>query len=157
MPAADFGGRTAIYTVELKKLEKVVKKPVIEMSRLEKWAVFFGCYQNVDRQELLHQILVSEEEISMAESMIARITPEEAAALRQMSEDKYWMDLASVKYELRRNKRRINRIKAKSREEGIKVGREEGIEQGRQEVARKMEKLGISAEQIRAVMGMEGI
>jgi predicted transposase/invertase (TIGR01784 family) len=161
----DFGGRTTICTVELKKLEEVVKKPVAEMSRLEKWAVFFGCYCDVNRQELLRKILETEEEISMAENMIARITPKEAAALRQISEDKYWMDKAAMEYEYKRNMRRLKRAKAQIREEGLKEGREEGLEQGReegreqvkQEVARRMEEQGLSAEQIRAIMGMDNV
>ncbi|MDR2489874.1 MAG: hypothetical protein LBD20_00560 [Spirochaetaceae bacterium] len=137
----------------------------------------FGCYSDVDRQGLLRQILETEEEIRMAETMLTRITPAEAKALRQMSEDKYQMDMAASRYEYRMAKRRYKRMKAKIMEEGREWGLEQGLDEGRaqgleqgleqglqqgikqtkQEIARRMKEQGLSEEQIRALIDTDGL
>jgi len=35
------GGKTRIITVELMKLDKIIKKPIMELNAQEKWALFF--------------------------------------------------------------------------------------------------------------------
>jgi hypothetical protein len=44
------GGRTAILTVELTKLDEIVKKPPEEMTRLERWAVYWTLHGYKDRR-----------------------------------------------------------------------------------------------------------
>jgi predicted transposase/invertase (TIGR01784 family) len=59
-------GRSHIITIELSKLEQIAKKPVAEMTALERWAVFFRYTPDKDRRELVNEIIEIEEGIAMA-------------------------------------------------------------------------------------------
>ena len=176
MRNVNLGGRTAIYTVELGKLLEILKKAVHEMTRLERWAVFFAYFNDPDpeKQEIIRQIVSMEEEIQMAEKMMYRITPAEEAALRQISEDKYWTDLADARYDLHLKKKRFKRYKARvlqdikamkeevitemeqslekklerSLEQGLEQGLEKGIQKGREEIIKLLEQ-GLSVDEIK--------
>ena len=128
----DLGGRTALYTVELKKLGEVIKKAVLEMTAMEMWAFFFAYYTDPSKQGILQQIMEHDKEIRMAQKMLSRITPEEEAALYQMSVDKAIMDRATREYE---HKQRLKRIKLRTLRQGRKEGIEQGLEHGRSEGA----------------------
>ena len=126
----NLGGRTALCTVELKKLQEIILKSVQEMTRLEMWAIFFAYFTDPGKQDILRQIMAAEEEIGMAQKMINRISAAEAAALYQMSRDKYEMDMATLKYEIKLKKRRLKRIETRCRKQGLEDGIKQGIEQG---------------------------
>jgi predicted transposase/invertase (TIGR01784 family) len=79
------GGRTAIVAVELTKLDEIVKKPPAEMSRQEKWAVYFGYYTDSGKQGLLREIEALEEGIKMAETVVKGFTQEQLEYLRETS------------------------------------------------------------------------
>jgi predicted transposase/invertase (TIGR01784 family) len=79
------GGRTAILAVELMKLDEVVKKPPEDMSRQERWAVYFGYYQDSRKQGLLQEIEALEEGIKMAETVVQGFTKEELEYMRETS------------------------------------------------------------------------
>ena len=168
----NLGGRTAIYTVELGKLLEILKKAVHEMTRLERWAVFFAYFNDPDpeKQAIIRQIVSMEEEIQMAEKMMYRITPAEEAALRQISEDKYWTDLADARYDLHLKKKRFKRYKARvlqdlkamkedirteieqSLKQSLEKSLEQGIEKGREEIIKLLEQ-GLSVDEIKQRTG----
>jgi predicted transposase/invertase (TIGR01784 family) len=86
------GGRTAILSVELTKLQEIVKKPPAEMSRQERWAVYFGYYTDPEKQGLLREIEALEEGIQMAEAVMKGFTQTELENLRQLSIDMAQLD-----------------------------------------------------------------
>ena len=162
----DLGGRTAMFTVELKKLQEIILKSVQEMTRLEMWALFFAYFNDPDKQDILRQIIETEEEIGMAQEMMQRISATELEALKQISRDKYELDIASRNYEM---KLRLDASLKQGLEQGIKRGLEQGLSQGigqgllqgaeqtKQEIVQRMKTLGFSEEQIQAVIGKDSI
>jgi hypothetical protein len=55
------GGRSHIITVELNKLEKIVKKPVERMTAQERWSVFFRYSTDTTKRKKINQIVEEEE------------------------------------------------------------------------------------------------
>ncbi|MCL1852126.1 MAG: Rpn family recombination-promoting nuclease/putative transposase [Peptococcaceae bacterium] len=63
--------------VELSKLDEVLKKPVDEMTDLEKWAVFFR-YANVpEYREVANKVIESKEVLKMAGTLLTGISKDE--------------------------------------------------------------------------------
>jgi hypothetical protein len=54
-------GRSRIITLELSKLDKVVEKPVKDMSTPELWGVFFRYLQDKSKRGIINEILELEE------------------------------------------------------------------------------------------------
>jgi predicted transposase/invertase (TIGR01784 family) len=132
-------GRSRILTLELSKLEEVVKKPTGEMSSPELWAVYFKYLRDSRMREKINEIIEREEGIAMASEVLLEISKDEVERVRLMSEYKYELDMQSRLVDAKRQ------------------AREEGLEEGRQSVnlenAQKMKGLGISVENICAVTG----
>jgi predicted transposase/invertase (TIGR01784 family) len=124
------GGQTAIIGVELNKLGEAAKKGVEEMSRQERWAVYFGYYRDREKQGLLREIEEKEEGIRMAKTVVKGFTQGELEALREISLHRRQMDYQE---EMLARERRLARALAKRRREGLAQGREEGRAQGREE------------------------
>ncbi|GMO48043.1 MAG: hypothetical protein Ta2G_03640 [Termitinemataceae bacterium] len=55
-------GRSRIITIELKKLDKIIEKPVEEMTEQECWAVFFRYITDTQKRQKINQILESQED-----------------------------------------------------------------------------------------------
>ncbi|GHU06992.1 hypothetical protein FACS1894151_00650 [Spirochaetia bacterium] len=89
------GGQIRIITVELNKLESVLKKEVKAMTSKERWAVYFKYHEDKERQEIIKAIVKEEEGIRMAQEAYSGITQDEHERSRLMSEWKYQMDYQS--------------------------------------------------------------
>jgi len=100
------GGRSHIIVIELAKLEQIAKKPVSEMTALERWAVFFRYTPDKDKRELVNEIIESEEGIAMAGQVLLHISKDEQERARLTSEYKYVVDLQSKTVDARREEKR---------------------------------------------------
>ena len=148
-------GRTQIITIELSKLEKIASKPVDEMTALERWAVFFKYLQDIEKREIMNEIIKTEEGIAMAGQVLLTISKDEIERARLLSEYKFAVDLQSNMVEARREGRR----------EGIEKGREEGIEKGKlimnmllsgESIESIIEKTGVNENEVRDFAALLG-
>jgi hypothetical protein len=55
-----------VIYVELSKLDQIVKKPVNDMTELEKWSVFFEYADIPSQRETVNKIIESKEALQMA-------------------------------------------------------------------------------------------
>ena len=101
------GGKSHIITIELSKLEQIAKKPVAEMTALERWAVFFKHITDKEKRELVNEIIKLEEGIAMAGQVLLNISKDEAERARLTSEYKFAVDLQSKMVDARRDERKI--------------------------------------------------
>jgi len=88
-------GKSRIITVELSKLDKIVKKPVEAMSQAEQWAVFFQYLTDKAKREKINQIIECQEGIAMATEVLIGFTKDEIEYYHQESILKYELDLQS--------------------------------------------------------------
>jgi len=93
-----------------------MKKPVAEMTTLERWTVFFKYTPDKEKRELVNEIIKVEEGIAMAGQVLLNISKDEEERARIISEYKYIVDLQSKTVNARR--------------EGLEQGRQEGLERG---------------------------
>jgi len=104
--AVSLNGRSHIITIELSKLEQIARKPVAEMSALERWAVFFRYTPDKEKRELINEIIKAEEGIAMGAQVLLSISKDENERARLTSEYKFAVDLQSKTVEARREARR---------------------------------------------------
>jgi len=134
-------GRSRIITLELSKLDKVIEKPIRDMSAPEHWGVFFRYLTDKAKRGKINEIIEYEEGIAMASEVLMSISKDEVERARLMSEYKYQLDLQSkIAYAKRQG---LQEGEAK----GMKKGRKEGMLEGRQEILDLL-KSGKSAEEI---------
>ena len=88
-------GRTRIISLELSKLERVVEKPVCEMSKSEQWAVFFEYLTDMEKRSRINEIVALEEGIAMASSVLVKVSKDEEERARILRQEKTEMDWAS--------------------------------------------------------------
>jgi hypothetical protein len=117
-------GKTRIITLELSKVEKIVDKPIEEMSAAEMWGVFFRYLTDKKKRNKINEILEIEEGIAMASETLITITKDEIEHWRQLSELKYELDMQSM----------MTYAKQTGRKEGRQEGRLEGEIKGRQAI-----------------------
>jgi predicted transposase/invertase (TIGR01784 family) len=138
-------GRSRIITLELSKLDKVIEKPIKDMSAPEHWGVFFRYLTDKAKRVKINEIIKYEEGIAMASEVLMSISKDEVERARLMSEYKYQLDLQSkITYAKRQG---LQEGEAKGMEKGRKEGRNEGKLEGRQEILDLL-KSGKSAEEI---------
>jgi hypothetical protein len=134
----------------LTKIAKVAEKPAAEMSRQERWAVFFRYYADPARQALIREIQEQEEAIAMADEVVQGFTQEEIEYLQAMSRHKYEMDIQIAENEEREREEKMRaRILAEVRAEILTTVKDELKAEIRVEIYRELEKLlqkGISPE-----------
>ncbi|MDR2477986.1 MAG: Rpn family recombination-promoting nuclease/putative transposase [Treponema sp.] len=130
------GGRSRIITLELSKADKIVDKPIQEMTASELWAVFFRYLTDKSKREKINEILENEEGIAMASEVLMTISRDEAERARLMSEFKYETDTQS----------KIGYAR--------KEGRREGRKEGAKDIARNLKAMGDPAEKIARVTGL---
>jgi predicted transposase/invertase (TIGR01784 family) len=104
-------GRSHIITIELSKLERIAKKPVSEMTALERWAVFFRYTPDKDKRELVNEIIETEEGIAMAGQVLLHISKDEQEMARLTSEYKFAVDLQSKMVDAEREGERTGVMK----------------------------------------------
>jgi predicted transposase/invertase (TIGR01784 family) len=88
-------GLTRIFTLELGKLETVVKKPVAKMTASERWTVFCRYLTDKTKREKINEILKQEEGIAMAGEVLLTISKDKGERARLLSEYKYVVDTQS--------------------------------------------------------------
>jgi predicted transposase/invertase (TIGR01784 family) len=137
------GGLTAVHTLELNKLDRVLKKPVSQMTSLERWSVYFKYFTDPEKQGLLQEILKEEEAITMATQVIQGLTQSQIEYIREMSRHKreadYWQDIRDAE------------------DAGIAKGEAKGRETGRKEGALKIVELlrsGTTLEEAKQLLGL---
>ncbi|MHC6201562.1 hypothetical protein ACYULU_00005 [Breznakiellaceae bacterium SP9] len=81
--------------VELYKLGSSSEKAAAEMSKRERWSVFFQYYKDTGKQDLIQELVKAEEGISMAEEMYSGITQDAPERARLLSLWKGQMDIQS--------------------------------------------------------------
>jgi predicted transposase/invertase (TIGR01784 family) len=124
---------SALIGQELAKLDKVITKPIGEMTASEHWAIFFRYLTDKSKRRTINEILEQEEGIAMASEVLMSISRDEAERARLMSEFKYQMDTQSK----------------------IGYARREGREEGRQEVARRLKSRGHPLAEIAEDTGLD--
>jgi predicted transposase/invertase (TIGR01784 family) len=124
-------GRTRILTLELSKLEQVVKKSTEEMSVRELWAVYFRYLKDTGMRAKINEIVEREEGIAMASEVLLTISRDEVERARLMSEEKYQLDMQS----------KLVHAKRQGRQAGMQAGRKAGRKEGRQEGMQEIIKL----------------
>ena len=122
-------GRSRIITVELSKVEKVIERPVKDMSAQEHWAIFFRYLTDKAKRGKINEIIEYEEGIAMASEVLLTISKDEVERARLVSEYKYQLDTQSKLVHAKRE------------------GKQEGKREGRQEII-KLLKNGKSLEDI---------
>ncbi|MCL2443389.1 MAG: Rpn family recombination-promoting nuclease/putative transposase [Treponema sp.] len=88
-------GRSRIITVELSKLDKVIEKPVKDMSSAEHWAVFFQYLTDKAKREKINEIIECQEGIAMASDVLVTFTEDEIEYYRRESKLKRELDFQS--------------------------------------------------------------
>jgi predicted transposase/invertase (TIGR01784 family) len=88
-------GHSLIITVELSKLTDIVKKPIAEMSAVERWAVFFRYCLDGEKRDLINALMRHEEGITMASEALLTVSKDEITRARLLSEYKFEVDLQS--------------------------------------------------------------
>jgi predicted transposase/invertase (TIGR01784 family) len=86
------GGRSHITIVELNKLEKIIEKPVENMTTQERWSVFFRYITDTTKRKKINQILETQEDIAMASQVLRTISKDEVERALLMSEYKFETD-----------------------------------------------------------------
>ena len=133
---ASLGRKSQILTVELKKAELVIDKPVKAMEAFEAWVLFFQYLTDTEKRAKINEIVQNEEGIAMASETLIEITQEDREWARQLSEEKFILDNQSIRVTAWR--------------EGHKEGRREE----RLEVARNLKENGIPIEIISQSTGI---
>ena len=81
--------------VELSKLEEILKKPVNDMSNLEKLALFFQYASIPKHRETVNSVIESEEVLRVAADLLMNISQDERERAIFLSRRKYQSDLDS--------------------------------------------------------------
>jgi len=88
-------GKSRIITLELSKLDKVIRKPVDTMNVKEYWGVYFRYLTDKSKRRKINEIMEREEGIAMASEVLQTISRDEIERARLMSEYKYQLDTQS--------------------------------------------------------------
>ena len=120
--------KTQIITLELTKLDEIVKKETEEMSVSERWAVYFEYLTDESKRDKINEIMKKEEGIAMANQVLMNISRDEVESARLLSEYKGQLDLQS---KLVNAERKIAK-----------------------EIALKMKGMGLTKEQIKQATGL---
>lgn len=129
-----------IFYVELSKLKELLKKPVADMTDLEKWAIFFRYANDSRHREKMNEVINSKEALQMAGELLISISQDERERAVYRSRRMYQTDQQS------------NLATAEDR--GRRLGRQEGRQEGKLEIARIMMSAGESIEKIMSYTGL---
>ena len=81
--------------VELSKLSEVVKKPVRDMTDLDKWSVFLQYAPDLEHREIVNKVIESEEVLQVAGDLLMNISKNERERAIYRSRRKFQTDLQS--------------------------------------------------------------
>jgi len=117
--------------VELTKLKEVLKKPIEQMTNMERFAIFLKYADNPRYRETVNDVIKSKEELIVASEVLQSISRDERERAIFQSRLKARMDTESNLASAKQNG--INEGIVKGRTEGIAQGRKAGIIEGRKE------------------------
>ena len=116
-----------IIVLELSKLRDQLRKPVSELSALDKWALFLRYAQDPRYRKKINEIIDSEEELQVAGEMLMSISKNQEERALYRSREKYRMDLQS----------NLATAWDNGHQEGLREGHQEGLREGHQEGLRE--------------------
>jgi predicted transposase/invertase (TIGR01784 family) len=105
------GGRTAVHTLELRKLEHLIEEPLEGTSGQERWGLFLRYAAEPKRLSLINRLLEIEEGIAMAGEAILELPQSQIEEMRRISRDKYIMDQRQAEYDLKCIKHERDQVK----------------------------------------------
>ena len=82
-----------LIIVELSKLAKIAKKPVVEMTDAEKWAVFFKYADKPKYSKVITDITTVKEEVMEATQILSGISKDEQERFRFRAREKFRRDI----------------------------------------------------------------
>lgn len=146
--------------VELSKLDELVKKPVSDMTDLEKWSVFFRYAPDREHREFVNRVIASEEVLQMAGNLLMSISQDERERAVFRSRRKYQTDYQSDMATSWDNglAQGLAQGRTEGRAQGLAQGRTEGRTEGRAErnieIARQALQMNLSAADIAKLTGL---
>ena len=99
--------------VELSKLDEVVKKPVSDMTDLDKWSVFFQYAPDMEHREIVNKVIESEEVLQVAGNLLMSISKNERERAIYRSRRKFQTDRQSDLATAEDNGKQIGRAEEK--------------------------------------------
>ena len=140
-----------VLFVELSKLNELVKKPVDEMTDMEKISVFLRYAENPDYRDVVNRVIETKEGLAVAGEVLMGISKDERekAIFRNRR-------IALADQESNRVTREQNMVMAEKmgREEGMAEGRAEGRAEERNTIAKNLLSVGYPIEKIIMVTGL---
>ena len=130
--------------VELPKLHEVLKKPVEEMTDMERFSVFLWYADNPDYREIVNRVIESKEGLAVAGEVLMSISKDER-------EKAIFRNRRIALADLESNMVTMKRI---GRQEGIEEGLAKGREEGLLSVAKGLLADGDSIDRIVKVTGL---
>jgi len=121
-----------VIYVELNKLDQIIKKPVNDMTELEKWAVFFEYADIPGQREKVNKVIETKEALQMAGELLMTISQDERERAVFRSRRMYQSDMDS----------------------NLATAEERGEKKGRVTIARNMIKDGESVDKIIRYTGL---
>ena len=115
-----------MVVIELRKLRKILKKPVNEMTSLDMWSVFFRYADDPKYRKLINEIMEKKEVLAVAGEALITISNDERERAKQRSRRMFETDMVS------------NLLTAEKR--GEKKGRRKGLQEGRQKGQKEADK-----------------
>jgi hypothetical protein len=98
----DMGGLTSVYVVELEKVAELADRPLDKLKPAEYWGLFLRFSHECEKQDYIAKLLDQEEGIAMAAQVINGFTPSELETFREMSHEKYVLDMRQYQHDLQR-------------------------------------------------------
>ena len=129
-----------VIYVELSKLKEILKKPVADMTDLEKWAVFFRYADSRRYRNTVNEVIKSKEAMQMAGSLLMSVSQDERERAVFRSRRMYQTDMQSNWNTAFDN--------------GEKQGIVKGIAEGIANVARNLIDMQMTNEQIMQATGL---
>ena len=109
------GDRLNVIFLDLVKIRRLTDTPVEQLSKVEKWGMFFALADNEKYQTYVRKIIESEEAIMAADSVVRKMSKDEAEWFRQNSYENAIWDYNHGMY----------RAEQRGIEKGIEKGRSE--------------------------------
>ena len=103
----------SVTFVELSKLDEVVKKPVSDMTALDKWSVFFQYAPDLEHREIVNKVIESEEVLQVAGNLLMSISKNERERAIYRSRRKFQTDRQSDLATAEDNGKQIGRAEEK--------------------------------------------
>ena len=133
-----------VIYVELSKLKEILKKPVADMTDLEKWAVFFRYADSRRYRDTVNEVIKSKEAMQMAGSLLMSVSQDERERAVFRSRRMYQTDMQS----------NWNTAFDNGEKQGMAKGVAKGRTERDQEIAKNLIDMKMTNEQIMQATGL---